>query len=118
MPIIFRIDNGTASRAGSRSRGGFRPFRIAAFIVFGLSFLILLSSILGDGGLVRVYQMSQDKRELQSKITREEERQRELLVQIKSSKEDPFELERVAREELGMVKAEETVYDFREAGPP
>ena len=117
MKIIFRIDNGTASPSRSRSRETPRPLKITFFFVIGLACLVLLGSILGDGSLMRVYQLSQDKNDLQERIAVEEARQQELLARIKALKEDPLEVERVAREELGLVKKGEIIFDFRETGP-
>jgi cell division protein FtsB len=117
MKIIFRIDNGTASSSRRRSREAPRPLKFTFFFVIGLAFLVFLGSILGDGGLMRVYQLSQDKKDLQARIALEEARQQQLLARIKTLKEDPLELERVAREELGLVKKGEIIFDFRETGP-
>ena len=115
MRIIFRIDDGTQSRYRKEPQSRF--FRIAALAVIGIFLLVLVGSVLGDGGLIRIYQLTKDRENLQSRIGVEEVRQQELLGRIAALKDDPGELERIAREELGMVREGEIVFDFRPPGP-
>jgi cell division protein FtsB len=111
--ITFRTDTQALPGKG-RPAYESRAFRIALFLVIGCSFLSVLGSFLGDGGLMFIYQQSQNKRDLRAKIVAEEAHRQQLLARVEALKHDPFELERVAREELGMTREREIVYDFRE----
>jgi cell division protein FtsB len=75
------------------------------------------SSFIGDGGVTVIYQQSRYKKLLAAKIQEEEARRESLLARIEGLKNDPLEVERMAREELGLVRESELVFDFREAGP-
>jgi len=58
--------------------------------------------------------MRKESQSLQVQIRREEQASRQLETNIKSLKEDPKMIERMAREKLGFAKTGETVIYFQE----
>lgn len=85
---------------------------ITMIIVFFFLFLFF-TAVLGDNGLLRLYQMSETKRELVEQITKIKEENQELQKKIYAFKNDPLYIEKIAREELGLLKPGEIVYDFK-----
>jgi cell division protein FtsB len=119
MPIVFKSD-AQAVHGPDRSTGQREPsrfFRIALLTAVGCSLLAILSSFLGDGGLMVILQQRRVKQDLLVRITAEEMRSARLSARVEALKNDPTELERVAREELGLVREREIVFDFRTAPP-
>lgn len=114
--IIFRTDNRPVpiKRKGQRETPGF--YRVALAITIGLAIIAIVGSLLTEGGLSVIYRQARLKSELKAKIASEEIRRQDLMDRVEALKHDQFELERVAREELGLVRENEVVFDFRESG--
>ncbi len=116
MRISFRTDS-EDNRPADAPGGAGRAYHILLVSVLGIAALAIVSSFIGDGGVTVIYQQSRHKKLLAAGIQREEARRETLLARIEGLKHDPLEVERMAREELGLVRESEIVYDFREAGP-
>lgn len=80
--------------------------------------LLGLLSLLGNRGLVRLYRLSRTKGELSREIERLQTSNEALRRQLEALKTDPFAIEKIAREDLGLVRPGEIVYDFRTARGP
>ena len=81
-------------------------------IVFFLSlilFVVLFALIFGDKGLFEIIRKEKQIRYLKERIERLEHRKKELMEQILELKNDPNALERIAREELWLMKQNEKV---------
>ncbi len=76
--------------------------------------LIIIFAIFGDNGLIRLYNLHNEKVRLVSRNKRLEDENRRFRKEIKMLKKDKGYIERVAREELGMIGRDETVYKFEE----
>ena len=83
--------------------------------VVGLAILIAALSVGGKKSLVKVFQMSKTRTELQQEITRLKQVNEELVREIQAFTHNPSQVEAIAREDLGLVKPGEIVYQF---GPP
>jgi len=66
----------------------------------------------GDYGLFHLFRLKREKKALQADITTLEKEGRELKKQAEKLKDDPAEIERIAREDYGMAKKGEKVFKF------
>ena len=73
---------------------------------------MLLFAIFGSRGLVQIYKLKEERHLIQVKNVRLQEENRKLAEQVKKLKQGKEEVEKVAREELGLVKKGEIVYQF------
>lgn len=80
-----------------------------------LALLLLGFALFGDRGILRALQASRQKAALQEEVQRLEATNAELRQEIESLRSDRRYLEAIARKELGMVKDDELVYQFRTA---
>jgi cell division protein FtsB len=80
--------------------------------------VLALASVLGNRSLVQVYQMNRARAALEAEIGRLKEANAALAREVRSLQEDPERLEGSAREDLGLVKPGESVYQFRREAPP
>ncbi len=82
-------------------------YGLAAFIV-----VMLLFTIFGGRGLIKIYQLKLDREKIQLANTRLSEENKKIIEQINKVKNNKEEIEKIAREELGLVKKGEVVYQF------
>lgn len=86
-------------------------------IVFVAGILVLFSFLfvigLGDRGAVDLYQLHLRKVALNRSSLELEKKNRALYHSIQRLKHDPEFVENIARNELGMVRKDEMVYQFR-----
>ncbi len=82
-----------------------------------LALLLLGFALFGDRGILRAVQANRQKAALQEQVQQLEAANAELRQEIESLRNDRRYLEAVARKELGMVKDDELVYQFRPAQP-
>ena len=97
---------------GARRRR--RRIRLVAVCLGGLA----VASVLGNRSLVQIYQMNRTRAALGEEIARLKEANAALAREARSIQEDPERLEGLAREDLGLVKPGETIYQFRREAPP
>jgi len=83
-----------------------------ALLLLGLA----AASVVGNRGLVRLYQMHQTKAALIREIEQLAATNAALTEEVRALRTDPSRVEAIAREELGLVKPGEIVYEFRGAG--
>jgi cell division protein FtsB len=82
-----------------------RFFRRLALLMVGLvSLLVLAYAIAGDHGYLELRRRQSKNRELRAKAEQLRQENKETLSEIKALKSDPKLIEKIAREELGMVK--------------
>lgn len=80
-----------------------------------LALLLLGFALFGDRGILRALQAGRQKAALQEEVRQLEAANAGLLQEIESLRNDRRYLEAIARKELGMVKDDELVYQFRSA---
>ena len=100
------------SGLGTRRRWG-RRLRLVGLVVI----LLVILSAVGERGLVPLYRLSRTRAELQREIARHRESNAQLAEEVRALREDPAHLEAIARDELGLVRPGESVYDFRPPTP-
>jgi len=84
-----------------------KPYRLLAFLL-----LLAVLSFWGDRGLIHLYQLHRTKAELQAEIHRLREAVEALNQEAQAFKTQPGRLEEIAREDLGLVKPGEIVYQL------
>ena len=99
------------SRAETESRPC-RPRRLP-IVPMLLALLLLGFALFGDRGILRALQAGRQKAALQEELRQLEGANAELRREIESLRGDRRYLEAIARKELGMVKDDELVYQFR-----
>ncbi len=104
-------------RSGShpRKKGGSK-IRYLSWLVGGLSVLLLGTAVLGHDGVLAVIVNQRRTGNLRAEISALRESNRSMKKQIHSLRNDLTSAERIAREDLGLVKPGETVYEFIPAG--
>lgn len=83
-----------------------------------LVLLLLGFALFGDRGILRVMQAGRQKAALQEEARKLEAINSGLRQEIESLRSDRRYLETIARKELGMVKDDELVYQFRTEQSP
>jgi cell division protein FtsL len=102
-----------------RLPGGDRPARLR-HLRLALLFLAALvaASVMGNRSLVRLYHMHREKAALAQEVEQLKGANAALATEVQAFRTDPARVEAIAREELGLVKPGETVYEFRASPPP
>ncbi len=73
---------------------------------------MLLFAVLGGRGIMQIYQLKEERNRIQESNARLQEENRKLAEKINRLRTNKEEVEKVAREELGLVKKGEIVYQF------
>lgn len=78
-----------------------------------LSFIYLsISLVFGDMGLFRYFELNRTKMNLESQLSEINRQNEQLRTQLKLLKEDPFYREKLAREEYGLSKPNEYIFEY------
>lgn len=78
-----------------------------------LSFMYLsISLVFGDMGLFRYLELNKTKVNLEQQIAEINKQNEQLRTQLKLLKEDPFYREKLAREEFGLSKPNEFIFQY------
>lgn len=89
--------------------------RIALLIVgSGVGLYLLASFVFNDFGVRQLVKLYRTSRQLEQEIATLEIKNRQLQHEAEALKHDPFTIELLAREQLGMVREGETVYEFHD----
>ena len=86
--------------------------RRLVFVAAVLVILIVTPSVVGKKSLVKVFQMSKTRTELQQEINRLRQVNEEIAREIQTLVHNPSQVEAIAREDLGLVRPGEIVYQF------
>jgi cell division protein FtsB len=89
--------------------------RLVAFTLMLLTLLYLVVTItFGSSGLIRYLELRDKKVQLVQEIKEIEARNTRLKADTKLLKNDPFYVEKHAREDFGMAKPDEYVFKFEQ----
>jgi len=87
--------------------------RLITFILIILSFIYLAANLLlGDAGLLKYRDLSSKKLNIEKEIAELEKENSRVKAQIKSLKENPFYAEKYAREEFGLARPDEYIFQY------
>jgi cell division protein FtsB len=90
-----------------------RKRRLIFLTIILLSFVYLfISLIFGDMGILRYRELNKTKTHLETQIKEISKENEELRSQINSLKEDPFYKEKHAREDFGLAKPDEYIFQY------
>jgi len=83
------------------------------FTILLLVIIIFFFTIIGQRGILRIHRLTKERNQI--KVFNEKIREENLDIQeeISSLKNDRSYIEKIARQELGLVKEDEIVYQFR-----
>jgi cell division protein FtsB len=73
---------------------------------------VILFAVLGGRGITQIYQLKEERNRIQGSNDRLQEENRKLAEKVSRLRNSKEEVEKVAREELGLVKKGEIVYQF------
>ncbi len=78
-----------------------------------LSFIYLsISLVFGDMGLFRYLELNRTKMNLENQVSEINKQNEQLRTQLKLLKDDPFYREKLAREEYGLSKPNEYIFQY------
>jgi cell division protein FtsB len=87
--------------------------KLIFFTVIFLSFLyLLITLIFGDMGLLQYRELSVKKIHLEAQVKEIGRENEQIRSEIKSLREDPFYKEKHAREDFGLAKPDEYVFQY------
>ena len=87
--------------------------RLIFFTITLLSILYLIINVIfGDMGLIRYVELRKTKASLEAQVKEIEQDNKKLRSQLKSIKEDPFIKEKHAREDYGLAKPDELIFQY------
>jgi cell division protein FtsB len=78
----------------------------------GAILFILFFTIFGERGLLRIYHMNQEKQETKKRLEELKAENEKLKREIEALKTDRRYLESIARKDFGLVRQNETIYQF------
>lgn len=93
-----------------------RITRRTYLIPAGCLAFILFFTVFGERGLLRIYEMRQEKKRIDSKVSELKAENEKLRLEIAALHNDRYHLERIARKELGLVRPNEIIYQFPASG--
>ena len=98
-------------------KGNFSPGRWIELILLGAMGAALCIAVFGDNGLMRLYDLRRQRNELLSEIRAFKEQNSDLERRVELLLHDERYLERIAREELGLIGPNEIVFRFSQITP-
>lgn len=73
---------------------------------------ILFFTVFGDKGLLRIFELKQDKDKIETRLTESKNENDKLKYEIIALKSDRRYLESIARKDFGLVRSNEVIYQF------
>jgi cell division protein FtsB len=84
-------------------------FLTLSFLVF---FYLIISLIFGDMGLIKYMELNKKRAELENQIKQIEIENKNLRSDIRKLKEDPFYMEKHAREDFNLARPDEYIFRY------
>ena len=82
------------------------------FIPAGCLAFILFFTVFGDRGLLRIFELKQDKAKIEARLADSRDDNEKLKYEIVALKSDRRYLESIARKDFGLVRSNEVIYQF------
>ena len=67
----------------------------------------------GDMGVIKYFELRHNKKRLETELTRINKENKALSEQVNSLRKDPYYIEKYAREEYGLAKPDEFIFQFK-----
>ncbi|MBN2655097.1 MAG: septum formation initiator family protein [Nitrospirae bacterium] len=84
------------------------------FTVISLALIYLgINLLFGDMGLIKYMQLKNNKAKLETEIKTIKSENEAMKHQVTSLKQDPYYIEKYAREEYGLAKPDEYIFQFQ-----
>ena len=95
-------------------------FRYQKIFLLSLGFflLLLLMAVFHENGILNAYQLEQEQHKIISENENLRTKNEKLRMEIKGLKSDPYEIEKIAREKLHLVKSGDQVYHIVQPQKP
>ncbi len=84
------------------------------FVVIGIVSFLLYQSLFGKRGLCDIYKLNKYYGQLVNRVVCLHEENKKLQNEIERLQRLPFQTEKTAREELGLVRPGDVVYKFKQ----
>lgn len=88
--------------------------RVLPLSVLALALISVPVMMLSPMGLTRLEGLREEKHQAEQEISRLSQEIRELRAEVQRIKKDPLAVERAARDELGLVRTTEVVFQFKD----
>ena len=89
------------------------PFEKRIYLIpAGCIVFILFFTVFGDKGLLRIFELKQDKARIETRLTDTKTENEKLKQEIVALKSDRRYLESIARKDFGLVRSNEVIYQF------
>ena len=89
-----------------------RTYIFFACILLTMAYLSY-NLVFGDMGVIKYFELRQNKKRLEIELTRIDKENKALTEQVNSLRKDPYYIEKYAREEYGLAKPGEFIFQFK-----
>jgi cell division protein FtsB len=96
------------------SSGAVFAQRILPVAVLAIAAISVPVLIFSPSGLARLHNLREEKQRADEEVSRLSQQIRELRAEVRRIKDDPAAVERAARDELGLIRQTEVVFQFRD----
>jgi cell division protein FtsB len=85
----------------------------------GIGFFLLLSllAVAGERGFFEVYKFTQHLERIESRLRTLEEDNKRMRLEAAALSSDPYQVEKLAREDLGLVRPDEIIFEIVDGSP-
>ena len=83
----------------------------------GCFLLLSLLAMAGDRGFFEVYQFNRHLQHVESRIQALEVENERMRLQLTGLRSDPYQIEKLAREDLGLVRPDEIIFEIVDGRP-
>ena len=94
-----------------------KRYRVIVWGSVGCFLLLSFLAVLGDGGFLEVNEFSRHLERVEAQIRELERENVELRAMVLALKNDPYTVEKLAREELGLARPDELIFEIFEPSP-
>ena len=84
----------------------------------GCFLLLSLLAIVGERGFWEVYKYSHHLQRIESRVRTLEEESQRLQKQVAELRSDPYQVEKLAREDLGLARPDEVIFEIVDQSSP
>jgi cell division protein FtsB len=109
LPVSLKLGQG-----GRMSQGRLVALRVLPIGILGLAVVAVPVMIFSPTGLDRLRGLRDEKRRVEQEVSRLSVDIEELRAEVQRIKSDPSAVEQVARDELGLVRKTEVVFQFKD----